>query len=138
MAWSPPEYDTTVYDERKKPAGGPKLPVAGRFLPGADPEKWDEDGNRIKPQRFPQFSLKKPAPLAETYKFVPTPKTERNMNPLSKTRVDKRKQSLYFPEDMLAWLQAEADRQDRSLSWIAQKCVQVAKEKIESFPSVAV
>ena len=136
MAWSPPQYDSTVYDEKKSRPQGPRQPVAPSRLPGFDPTKWDENGNRIKRQS--QFSLKKPAPLAETYKFVPTHKTERNMNPLSKTRVDKRKQSLYFPEDMLAWLQAEADRQDRSLSWIAQKCVQVAKEKIESFPSVAV
>ena len=31
---------------------------------------------------------------------------------------DKRKQSLYFPEDMLKEIQDEATRQDRSLSWI--------------------
>jgi len=29
---------------------------------------------------------------------------------------DKRKQSLYFPEDMLREIQEEANRQDRSLS----------------------
>ena len=34
---------------------------------------------------------------------------------------DKRKQSLYFPEDMLKEIQDEAARQDRSLSWIVQK-----------------
>ena len=34
---------------------------------------------------------------------------------------DKRKQSLYFPEEMLKEIQEEATRQDRSLSWIVQK-----------------
>ena len=34
---------------------------------------------------------------------------------------DKRKQSLYFPEEMLKEIGAEATRQDRSLSWIVQK-----------------
>ena len=34
---------------------------------------------------------------------------------------DKRKQSLYFPEDMLNEIQIEANRQDRSLSWIVQQ-----------------
>ena len=35
---------------------------------------------------------------------------------------DKRKQSLYFPEDMLREIQEEANRQDHSLSWIVQQC----------------
>ena len=34
---------------------------------------------------------------------------------------DKRKQSLYFPEEMLKEIQEEATRQDRSLSWIVPK-----------------
>jgi uncharacterized small protein (TIGR04563 family) len=34
---------------------------------------------------------------------------------------DKRKQSLYFPEQMLKEIQEEAARQDRSLSWIVQQ-----------------
>jgi uncharacterized small protein (TIGR04563 family) len=34
---------------------------------------------------------------------------------------DKRKQSLYFPEEMLKEIQDEANRQDRSLSWIEAK-----------------
>lgn len=36
---------------------------------------------------------------------------------------DKRKQSLYFPEAMLTDLQREADRLERSLSWVVQRCV---------------
>lgn len=50
--------------------------------------------------------------------------------------MDKRKQSLYFPEDMLAEIQSEATRQDRSISWIVQQAWKIAREKIKSFPSV--
>jgi len=39
---------------------------------------------------------------------------------------DKRKQSLYFPEDMLREIQEEANRQDRSLSWIVQQAWKIA------------
>ena len=52
------------------------------------------------------------------------------------TRSDKRKQSLYFPEDMLQEITAEATRQDRSLSWIVQKAWKIARNEIMSFPSV--
>ena len=48
---------------------------------------------------------------------------------------DKRKQSLYFPEDMLAEIQAEADRQDRSLSWIVQRAWKIARLEIFKAPS---
>ena len=49
---------------------------------------------------------------------------------------DKRKQSLYFPEEMLKQIQHEAARQDRSLSWIVQKAWKIARKEIEKFPSV--
>ena len=49
---------------------------------------------------------------------------------------DKRKQSLYFPEDMLKEIQHEATRQDRSLSWIVQKAWKIARKEIMKFPSV--
>ena len=49
---------------------------------------------------------------------------------------DKRKQSLYFPEDMLKEIGAEATRQDRSLSWIVQKAWKTARKDIMSMPSV--
>ena len=49
---------------------------------------------------------------------------------------DKRKQSLYFPKEMLKEIQSEAIRQDRSLSWIVQQAWRVARKKIQSFPSV--
>jgi uncharacterized small protein (TIGR04563 family) len=49
---------------------------------------------------------------------------------------DKRKQSLYFPEEMLKEIGAEAVRQDRSLSWIVQKAWKVARKDIMSIPAV--
>lgn len=52
------------------------------------------------------------------------------------SKSDKRKQSLYFPEDMLAEITAEAARQDRSLSWIVQKAWKIARKDIMKYPSV--
>ncbi|NOK16753.1 TIGR04563 family protein [Corallococcus carmarthensis] len=49
---------------------------------------------------------------------------------------DHRKQSLYFPEDMLEEIQREATRQDRSLSWIVQQAWKVARADIRRMPSV--
>ena len=49
---------------------------------------------------------------------------------------DKRKQSLYFPEEMLKEIQDEAARQDRSLSWIVQQAWKIARGDIARFPSV--
>ena len=51
-------------------------------------------------------------------------------------RTDKRKQSLYFPEEMLKEIQIEANRQDRSLSWIVQQAWRIARAEIMRFPSV--
>ena len=51
-------------------------------------------------------------------------------------QTDKRKQSLYFPEDMLAEIKREALRQDRSLSWIVQQAWRIAREEIRKFPSI--
>jgi uncharacterized small protein (TIGR04563 family) len=49
---------------------------------------------------------------------------------------DKRKQSLYFPEDMLEEIQQEANRQDRSLSWIVQQAWKIARPELHKLPSV--
>lgn len=49
---------------------------------------------------------------------------------------DKRKQSLYFPEDMLNEIQSEAHRQDRSLSWIVQQAWRLSRGEIKRFPSI--
>lgn len=48
---------------------------------------------------------------------------------------DKRKQSLYFPEDMLSEIQNEASRLDRSLSWIIQQAWRRARSTLKEFPS---
>ena len=52
------------------------------------------------------------------------------------TGTDKRKQSLYFPDDMVGEIQVEANRQDRSLSWIVQQAWKIARSEIMRFPSV--
>ena len=52
------------------------------------------------------------------------------------SQTDKRKQSLYFPEDMLKEIQEEATRQDRSMSWVVQMAWKLARTEIHRFPSV--
>lgn len=51
-------------------------------------------------------------------------------------RIDKRKQSLYFPDEMLQEIQQEAMRQDRSLSWIVHQAWRFAQARIASVPGV--
>lgn len=48
---------------------------------------------------------------------------------------DKRKQSLYFPEEYLDEIRAESIRQDRSMSWLVQKAWEIGREHIMQFPS---
>ncbi len=48
---------------------------------------------------------------------------------------DKRKQSLYFPDDVLQEIQAEAIRQDRSLSWVVQRAWMLARERVKNTPT---
>jgi len=48
---------------------------------------------------------------------------------------DKRKQSLYFPEEMLEEIKREAARLDRSLSWIVQKAWKFSRDQIKAFPA---
>ena len=48
---------------------------------------------------------------------------------------DKRKQSLYFPEEYLDQIRAESIRQDRSMSWLVQKAWEISRDKITSFPA---
>jgi len=52
------------------------------------------------------------------------------------SQTDSRKQSLYFPEQMLKEIQEEATRQDRSLSWIVQQAWKIASPTIKKMPSV--
>jgi len=49
---------------------------------------------------------------------------------------DKRKQSLYFPKDMLEEIQREQLRLDRSLSWLVQNAWRIAYPKIQKWPSI--
>jgi uncharacterized small protein (TIGR04563 family) len=49
---------------------------------------------------------------------------------------EKRKQSLYFPEEMLREIQAEATRQDRSLSWIVQQAWRAARTQMTKMPGM--
>lgn len=52
------------------------------------------------------------------------------------SKSDKRKQSLYFPEEMLEEIKEEAARLDRSLSWIVQRAWKIARLEIKRLPSV--
>lgn len=47
---------------------------------------------------------------------------------------DSRKQSLYFPEEMLREMQQQALRLDRSLSWIVQQAWRAARAHLASIP----
>ena len=58
----------------------------------------------------------------------------KNIPDASKT--DKRKQSLYFPESMLQEIKEEANRLDRSLSWVVQRAWKLARLDIKKLPSV--
>lgn len=49
---------------------------------------------------------------------------------------DHRKQSLYFPEEMLTEIQREALRQDRSISWIVQQSWKISRAEIKRKPSL--
>jgi len=48
---------------------------------------------------------------------------------------DARKQSLYFPEEMLSEIQTQAQRLDRSLSWVVQQAWKISKTDLRKIPS---
>ena len=48
----------------------------------------------------------------------------------------KKKLTLYFPEEMLEETKCEAERQDRSLSWIIQTAWRIARGEIQAYPSI--
>lgn len=52
------------------------------------------------------------------------------------TTTDKRKRSLYFPDNILREMQGEAKRQERSLSWIVQYAWRIARAELMRLPSV--
>ena len=49
---------------------------------------------------------------------------------------DKRKQSLYLPEDMLHEVQVEAKRLDRSLSWVLQFAWKFGRKHVREIPDL--
>lgn len=51
-------------------------------------------------------------------------------------KADKRKQSVYFPVEMLDEIQQEALRQDRTVSWIVQRAWKIARDSIMDYPSI--
>jgi uncharacterized small protein (TIGR04563 family) len=70
-------------------------------------------------------------------RFTQRPGRENTMSEDKKNvQTDKRKQSLYFPEEMLSEIKREALRQDRSLSWIVQQAWRIARDDIRKFPSI--
>jgi uncharacterized small protein (TIGR04563 family) len=50
---------------------------------------------------------------------------------------DKRKQSVYFSNFLLAEIEREATRLDRSLSWIVQRAWRLARQEIRSTPTTS-
>jgi len=46
------------------------------------------------------------------------------------TKAESRKQSLYFPAEMLEEIAAEARRLDRSMSWVVQRAWKLARRAI--------
>jgi len=48
-----------------------------------------------------------------------------------------RRQALYFPADTLGELQAEAKRQDRSISWLIQQAWKLARKELKKVPSTS-
>jgi uncharacterized small protein (TIGR04563 family) len=47
---------------------------------------------------------------------------------------DKRRQSLYFPPDMLRDIEAEAIRLDHSTSWVVQRAWRIARKELKKMP----
>ena len=84
-------------------------------------------------KHFRSSRLTLPLPLPKLAVYVPVVAQGTNG---ATSMSDKRKQSLYFPEAMLQEIQTEANRQDRSLSWIVQQAWRVARGEIKKFPSV--
>lgn len=48
---------------------------------------------------------------------------------------DPRKQSLYFPDETIEEIKAEAKRLDRPISWVMQRARDIAKSTIAKFPT---
>ena len=49
----------------------------------------------------------------------------------------KKKLTLYFPQSVLREAEAEARRQERSISWILQAAWKIARRRIQEYPTIA-
>ena len=94
-------------------------------------KKRAEKSNEKSPVEGPQFSRTPPEPLSANVPQYTRQSRRRKAEPES----DRRKQSLYFPTSMLDEIEAEAQRQDRSLSWIVQQAWKLARSTVTRFPS---
>jgi uncharacterized small protein (TIGR04563 family) len=54
---------------------------------------------------------------------------------MDETKRGAKKQSLYFPEQMLSEITEEAKRLDRSLSWVIQRAWLLSKGEIRRLPN---
>jgi len=48
----------------------------------------------------------------------------------------KRKLTLYFSEELLEDARQEAERQDRSISWVLEQAWKMARERMKHVPSI--
>ena len=48
----------------------------------------------------------------------------------------KQKLTVYIPEHIFNELKLEAERQDRSVSWMIEHCWQLSRRQIQAYPSV--
>ncbi len=55
---------------------------------------------------------------------------------MAERKSDKCKQSLYFPESMLREITEEAQRLDRSMSWVVQRAWKIARDEVKKLPGI--
>lgn len=48
----------------------------------------------------------------------------------------KQKLTVYIPDQMLDELKREAERQDRSVSWLIEHCWQLSRRQLRRYPGV--
>ena len=49
----------------------------------------------------------------------------------------KQKLTVYVPDDIHMEMKNEADRQDRTVSWLVEHCWRIARTKLQSYPSIS-
>ncbi|TVR02229.1 MAG: TIGR04563 family protein [Deltaproteobacteria bacterium] len=49
----------------------------------------------------------------------------------------KQKLTVYVPDGIHEEMKAEADRQDRSVSWLVEHCWKMARNRMQSYPGVS-